>query len=231
MHRKANVNRWLSSRSETCFKMEKMREITGIFCFLLFAVMGSGQLVDRIVAVVNEEIITLTDLRIAGAFGLGFAIPGEKAELSRRDLLNRMIDRKLVAQQAPEDMLIEEEDIRARKMEIEKEMGAPPYKDALKRFGMEAADLDGFIREEIVCRRIVNRRFSRGAVISLEDIEAYYQNQYLPAQRESGKDLRPLTEILNEIEEALKRKRIEKQLQEWLGDLKEKSDIRIHEER
>lgn len=209
--------------------MKKTREIVGIFFVLLFSVMGRGQLVDRIVAVVNEEIITLTDLRIGETFGLGFMIPGEQADLPRQDLLNRMIDRKLVAQQAPEDMLIEEEGIRIRRQEIEKEMGALPYREALERFGMEDGDLDGFIREEIVYRRIVNRRFSRESVINLKDIESYYQNQYLPAQRESGKEVRPLTEILNEIEEDLKRIRIEKRLQEWLGDLKEKSDIRIHE--
>jgi len=211
--------------------MKRLRKTIGILCLLLFAGMGQGQLVDRIVAVANEKIITLTDLRIAEAFGLGFTLPRELPALSRRDLLNRMIDRKLVVQLAPEDMLVEEQDIQNRKLEMRNMMGVPQFEETLDLFGMEGGDLDGFIREEIVYRRIVSRRFSRDVVISVEEMESYYRNQYLPAQRDAGKEARPLTEILNEIEDALKQSRIQNQLQEWLEDLREKTDIRIHEER
>jgi len=187
--------------------------------------------VDRIVAVANDKIITLTDLRIAEAFDLGFALSRELPALSRQDLLNRMIDRMLVVQLAPEDMLVEEKDIQNRKREIRNMMGGPQFAEALDLFGMESGDLDRVIREEIVYRRIVSRRFSRDVVISVEEMESYYRNQYLPAQRDAGKEPRPLTEILNEIEDALKQSRIENQLQEWLESLRDKADIRIHEER
>lgn len=184
---------------------------------------------DRIVAVVNEDIITLTDLRIAEAFGLGFALPGESSALSRQELLNRMIDRKLVVQSAPEDMLIEEAAIQIRKQEIRNAAGPGSYEEALERFGMEDGDLNVFVRDEIIYRRIVNRRFSQGVVVSLDEMEAYYRNQYLPAQQAAGKTARAMTDMLNEIEAALKQARIENQLRDWLEALREKADIRVDE--
>ncbi|MCX6577935.1 MAG: hypothetical protein NTV82_16290, partial [Candidatus Aminicenantes bacterium] len=67
---------------------------------LLFTVPGptrsQSQVVDCIVAVVNKQVITLTDLRLVDRFGL-YEIE-EKAEAADRParLLDKLIDQKVV---------------------------------------------------------------------------------------------------------------------------------------
>ncbi|MQY56770.1 hypothetical protein GH140_01035, partial [bacterium] len=68
--------------------------------FFLSAFIGStfifsgSQMVDRIVAVVNEKVITLTDVRIAEAFGLYAEEIGEEEEDPRSLILQKLIDQK-----------------------------------------------------------------------------------------------------------------------------------------
>lgn len=188
---------------------------------------SGSQMVDRIVAVVNEEVITLTDVRIAEAFGIYAEEIEEGAEDPRSLILGRLIDQKVVIQLSGNEVLIEGEILDESLEQITQRLGAEEAEKRLRQFGLDWEDFKNFLREKIAFETIISERFSKVNPVSLEEIEEYYQRSYVPAQREKGVEPKPMMEILDEIESGIKQEKIEAQIQDWIKNLRERSDIQI----
>jgi peptidyl-prolyl cis-trans isomerase SurA len=211
--------------------MQRMKRMA--ILFLLSAFMGStfifsgSQVVDRIVAVVNEEVITLTDVRIAEAFGLYAEEIGEEAEDPRSLILQKLIDQKVVTQLSVEEVLTDAEKLDENLMRITQKLGAGEVEKRLAHFGLGWENLKDFLREKMVYQTIISQRFSKVNPVSLKEIEEYYQRSYVPAQREMGVEPKPMMEILDEIESGIKQEKIKAQIRDWVKNIREKSDIQI----
>jgi len=211
--------------------MQRMKRAA--ILFLLSAFIGStfifsgSQMVDRIVAVVNEEVITLIDVRIAEAFGLYAEEIGEEVEDPRSLILQKLIDQKVVIQLSGEEVLIEGEKLDENLMRITQRLGADEVERRLTHFGLDWENLKDFLREKIAYQTIISERFSKVNPVSLKEIEEYYQRSYVPAQKEKGVEPKPMMEILDEIESGIKQEKIKAQIQDWIMNLRDKSDIQI----
>lgn len=201
--------------------------------FFLSAFIGStfifsgSQMVDRIVAVVNEKVITLTDVRIAEAFGLYAEEIGEEEEDPRSLILQKLIDQKVVIQLSGEEVLIDAEKLDQNLMRITQRLGAEEVERKLTHFGLDWENLKDFLREKMAYQTIISERFSKVNPVSLKEIEEYYQRSYVPAQKEKGVEPKPMMEILDEIESGIKQEKVEAQIQDWIMNLRDKSDIQI----
>ena len=201
--------------------------------FLLSAFIGStfifsgSQMVDRIVAVVNEEVITLTDVRIAEAFGLYAEEMGEEAEDPRLLILQKLIDQKVVIQLSGEEVLIDAKRLDEQLMQVTQKLGVDEVERMLTRFGLDWENLKDFLHEKMAYQTIISERFSKVNPVSLREIEEYYQRSYVPAQKEKGVEPKPMMEILDEIESGIKQEKIKTQIRDWIMNLREKSDIQI----
>lgn len=201
--------------------------------FLLSAFIGStfifsgSQMVDRIVAVVNEKVITLTDVRIAEAFGLYAEEIGEEEEDPRSLILQKLIDQKVVIQLSGEEVLIDAEKLDENLMRITQRLGTEEVERELTHFGLDWENLKDFLREKMAYQTIISERFSMVNPVSLKEIEEYYQRSYVPAQKEKGVEPKPMMEILDEIESGIKQEKVEAQIQDWIMNLRDKSDIQI----
>ena len=211
--------------------MQRMKRAA--ILFLLSAFIGStfifsgSQMVDRIVAVVNEEVITLTDVRIAEAFGLYAEEIGEEVEDPRSLILQKLIDQKVVIQLSGEEVLIDAEKLDENLMRITQRLGTDEVERRLTHFGLDWENLKDFLREKMAYQTIISERFSKVNPVSLKEIEEYYQRSYVPAQKEKGVEPKPMMEILDEIESGIKQEKIEAQIQDWIMNLRDKSDIQI----
>jgi len=196
-----------------------------VFCFI--PVNSFSQIIDRIVALVDEQVITLTDLKIVEAFGL---YEDElEAESDRRlfRLLERMINQKIVITATSEDLSIEEKEIEAELQKVTEKLGSREFQTRLNEFGLELEDLKACFKEKILYQNILSRRFGQGAPVSLEEIENHYQQIYIPSQEKKGLRPRPMMEILGEIESAIKQEKIKKQKTDWINNLKKQAEIEI----
>ncbi len=213
--------------------MDMQRMQRAAIFFLLSLIVSSApafsgsQMVDRIVAVVNEEVITLTDVRIAEAFKLYAEEIEEESEDYRALVLQKLIDQKVVIQFSGGEGLIEEEKLDEQMERITQRLGAEEVERRLVHFGLDWENLKDFLRERIAFQTIISERFSKVNPVSLKEIEEYYQRSYVPAQREKGVEPKPMMEILDEIESGIKQEKIEAQIQDWIKNLREKSDIQI----
>lgn len=184
-------------------------------------------MIDRIAAVVNDEVITLTDLKIIQRFGL-FDDRGESSDVDRQtQILHRLIDQKLVVQLASESVMVDEEELEASLSDVIQGTDPDLAGKALLQFGIDWDDLKSYIREKLLFEKIISLRFNRGVIVSIEEIEKYYEQVYVPAQRRNSRDPQPMIEVLDRIEGELRRLKVESQVQEWIANLKHEADIQI----
>ncbi len=156
--------------------------------FLFFGALSApagAAVVDRIVAVVNDEVITLSDLneeldvirqRTAATYK-GQDIERLLAE-ARPHVLNRMVERLLIGQEARKSgIVLKDEEINEairdglaqRKMRME---------DLIASLAKEGATLEEYrreLRDHLMKTKLVRREIRSMIMISDEEIGAYYQ--------------------------------------------------------
>lgn len=182
---------------------------------------------DRIVAVVNDEVIVLTDLKIVEAFGLYEPEEIDQEQDAHFRILQRLIDQKLVIQFTSETISVPGEELETGLQKIIKAVDNDQFAERLEQFDMDLKDLEEYLYEKMLCQKILSQKFSQAATVSLKEIEEYYQQQYVPSQKAEGLEPQPMLGILDEIESAIKRNKMEKQIEEWIRNLRKESDIQI----
>ncbi|MBI4531966.1 MAG: peptidylprolyl isomerase [Candidatus Latescibacteria bacterium] len=162
-----------------------------IFSLLIVLVMmpafiAASQLVDRIVAVVDEEIILLSELEQTLQIELlqrGMRVPNNPDELSemRRALLKRMIDDRIVLAKAKKDSIVVsdrevDEMVKQQIDAMKREYGETTYREELERQNLSEKDLRDKLREQIRQQFLKDeemRRLTQAATISHREIEGF----------------------------------------------------------
>ena len=163
-----------------------------IFCFSMFgfsfAARGqSAEVVDRIVAVVNDDIITLFELNgrvepyAEKIRKLGYSTDKEHQMLFkvREDMLNRLIYQKLQDQEVERLKIKVDESQIDQTIERIKEENF--YTDeelrlTLANEGLTMEAYRGQIKEQILRTKLINFNVRSKVVITKEDITSYYKN-------------------------------------------------------
>ena len=198
-----------------------------LFYFSFFAHYSLAETVDHIVAVVNEKVITLTDMRIAETFCLYDEEIDPGAENIHQLLLEMMVDQKLVVLLAGAEA-VEKEEVDSFQDKIIEKMGSGELEKKLEEFGLDRDDLREYIRDKIIYQKIIKRRFGQGVIVSLEEIEDFYKGRYVPSQREKEVEPKPMMEILKEIESTIKQEKAMSNVKDWINNLKTQADILIY---
>jgi peptidyl-prolyl cis-trans isomerase SurA len=188
---------------------------------------GQGEVVDRIVAIVNDEVITLTDVNIIQKFGLFEDLEKFPEAAMQTQILSRLVNQKLVIQLASERVMVDEEELEAFLSDVVQRIDPDRAGKALLQFGLDWDDLKSYLHEKLLFQKIISQRFNRGVIVSIEEIERYYEQVYVPAQRERNISPQPMIEVLDRIEGELQREKVEDQIQEWIKNLKREANIQI----
>lgn len=175
------------SSNQTHMRIAFATAMAFIFLITLFpAPAGANQLVDRIVAIVNSNIITLRQLDTAfkpyaqHIRNQGYSPEKEKEELykARNKLLNEMIDDKLA------DEEIKKEGIDVSKAEVDdaiEQIKKNNYytdedlRHALQMQGLTMKEYRSEIKKQIERSRLVAMKVKSSIVVTDSDIKAYYQ--------------------------------------------------------
>jgi peptidyl-prolyl cis-trans isomerase SurA len=164
--------------------------LTLLFCTLGFALVSraeSAEIVDRIVAVVNDDIITLFELNsLFKPYAdkikeRGYALEKESKMLfeTREDILKKLIEQKITDQEIKRFKIsISEKEI---DQTIERIKEANYYTDedlraSLAKDGLTMEEYREQVREQILRKRLVNLKITSKIVITEEDIKSYYEN-------------------------------------------------------
>lgn len=153
---------------------------------LLLAGPGRAEVVDRIVAVVNDEIITMSELeQMAQVLG---AQSGQNPQRVKRDkalqrqLLDALIDRKLVKEEAKRrGIAVSDKELVHALDEFKKRNGVPDdaaLNQALAKSGLTLKDLKQQITEQIQYDRMLQVAMGGKIKVSEAEVRRYYEQKY-----------------------------------------------------
>lgn len=193
----------------------------------IFSFPAYTELVDCLVAVVNNEAITLSDLKIIQSFQLA-EIEGEANTLL--SILEKVVDMKVVIGMARERISVKKEKSQALFSEIMEKLGREEMSKRLDIYGLSEEDIKAYVREKILFQEIISQRFGQRVMVSLKEIESYYHDTYVPSHEAMGQEPRPMMQVLDEIETMIKRRKTEQLVKTWIENLRMQSDIHIRYE-
>jgi len=192
-----------------------------ILLSLLLFVHPSEIVIDRIVAVINTEVITLSDIDKS----LLFNSPDRNSRQDEGNLyldeLKKLIDYKIVYLEYRDQFQHTDEDFEKIQLSIIKKYGSMDnVLNALKGFDMDMKDLREFLIEKIIYEKVIKDKFLLGVVIESSEIEKFYNEEYLPSSNRLKIEPKSMIEMTPQIENFLRGNKVKEELSFWLGGLK-----------
>jgi len=163
--------------------------LAGILLVLVCTTYSSATgYVDRVVAVVNDDVITLSELESAGRQlfdRIRMKAPADEVEATlkkaREDVLSGMIDNMIVRQKAKElSITVEPKEIDMAISQMLARANATPedFKKELASMDVSMQQYRDNIRDEILKSKLIGYEVSSRVVITEEDIKRYYDKDY-----------------------------------------------------
>ena len=176
---------------------------------------SKGTIIDKIVAVVDGHIITLSDIRTEK---LMREVLGETAPANDKELLDELIDQHVIDAQLEQYPTIE-----ATEEEIESELRR--IKD---RKGLSTEFLRTSIRQHTRARKFFEERFGQFVRVTDEQIKKYYEEVFLPAARARGLNPIPdLPAVADDIRRNVATEEIDESVKRWLEQARRAMKIDI----
>lgn len=157
---------------------------------------GFAELLDRVVAVVNDDVITLSELEKEGARfyrEISANTPAtslaETLQQAREHVLDRIIERRLITQKAKAGNISvsdAEVDAALEQMLAQNRLSKPEFLAKLKEDGLTETAYRENLRDQVLQSKVVNADVRSKVVITDEDINAYYAGHNNTTQASSG---------------------------------------------
>lgn len=200
--------------------------ILGLAWLGLDATRGSAELslVDRIVAVVNDEPVLLSDVEQAIAIDLdrpeGGAQPLDTA-VQRRRALDRLIDQRL--------RLREVERFTTRPVpaaEVDTHVAALAQRHGsdwpahLEAVGLDEEALRHLIRRQLRVLDYIEERLAPRVRIAPDEIQAYYRGTLRDTLEAAGEPIPPLDDVRAAIRQVLHERQLNLEIERWTAALR-----------
>jgi len=184
-----------------------------------------SQLVDRVLAVVGAQVITLSDTRAVAACGLHDVAAAKDPTAAALDyLVNRAlmldeVNRYTVPEPDSKTIAGSLETLKARFP------SAADFEAALARTAMTDERLRGFVRDTLRIEAYIDQHFGGAAMPTEPEIARYYQEHQEAFAR--GGRVPPLEEIRAEVVERAEAARREALVADWLERLRRRTQITV----
>jgi hypothetical protein len=187
------------------------------------ATIASAEIIDRILAVVEGQLITLSDVRAVVRLGLEPAPPGGDPTA---ELLDTLIDRQLtlveVERYAPPEPPADRVD--ARLQEIRARFpDALAFETTLHQIGMAHDDVRRYIRDTLRIDAYLDQRFASTIQPGDDEIVAYYRLNQDRFTR--GGKLLPFQDVRREARAQLIAERRAALVRDWLAGLRRRANV------
>ncbi len=138
------------------------------------------EVLDRVIAVVNNDVITLSELQDTLAFYLSetreAVKPGEEEALKQR-LLNRMIENRLQLQEAGREQLaVEDSEVNEQLAEVMKRVNAKTqeeFEQVVKAQGLTLEGVKKRAKDQVLVQKVIRRKVQLRISVTEQEIEQY----------------------------------------------------------
>ncbi len=197
-----------------------------------------GEIVDRIAATVNGELILQSDVEEEERFTRLSPYGDAEGQASNAQALTRLIDRTLILQQLASfpQTLVTDAEVSKEEADLRKDLPACAHTDCVSDKGWQnLMASDGFTEEELRDRlrqraqvvRFIEQRFRSAVRITDKQISDFYTNTMLPQYAKQKAAAPPLDTVHDRIQEVLLQQQVSTMLDEWLKTLRDSGRVRI----
>ena len=193
------------------------------------------EVIDRLMAVVNRQIITLGDVEqelkmqvVDPTAGVLAGVSSSQQEKMSQDVVvQRLIEQTLIREQIQQfpGLEIDDEQVESQVASVEKSVGGA---QKLAEMKIDIGTLRDRLRWQLQVMRFIDYRFRQFVVVDTKEIEAYYQNQFLPElQKRNVVPAPELPDVEERIRKIVTEEKLNIQVDEWLASLRKDATIEV----
>jgi peptidyl-prolyl cis-trans isomerase SurA len=166
-----------------------------IALFLAVAGAPERELIDRIVAVVNDEIITLSEVEAAAKPFMEHNETEEKRAALYKDILDQLVSERLVSQQIEEakiDVTDDEVERAIKDILKQNKLTAEQLEEAIESRGMSMGQYKQDLESQLVRLKLIDMKVRSRVVIPETEIQAEYDKRVATEKKEKLVHIRHL---------------------------------------
>lgn len=208
-----------------------MRALAAALCVLVTALPLAAQqhqLVDRILAVVDEDPILASEVEQVIVLGLVERREDESEEALRRRVLEQLIEQRLRFHEIDRFGFTEipiEEVERHYRLFRERFASDAEYRARLAELGLDEKTLRRLVARQVMVLTYVDERLGPRVFVGLEEIRAYYDDVLVPRLRAAGEPVPPIQDLREQIRGVLKQQRLNEEIALWTEELRQSAEI------
>ncbi|HEX8169665.1 MAG TPA: hypothetical protein VF824_03895 [Thermoanaerobaculia bacterium] len=201
-----------------------------LLLLLLLALPASAVTVDRIAAVIDRQVLTVSEISQMVEIRF-FARTSTSEDDYRHDVLDALIAQALRfrdverfgAQDIPRDT------IEARIVEMQHRFASPAeFEAAVARAELTMDEVRALAKRQLQVEAYIQERFAPLVFVSDEDIEAYYRGPWAEQRRARGLAMPPLGEVREEVRAAARASRLEQETASWTTQLRARANVDVY---
>jgi hypothetical protein len=184
------------------------------------------EIVDRIVARIEDDIITLSEVRELAAYQQLIDGRTEPEDRLRSELIEQwVINNEASAARFPPPAA----------SEVDREVGRiearfssqQAYRERLDALGLTPGAINRMVTREIYLARYLDYKFRPSVQVSDDDIAKYYRNELVPPLAAKKQAIPTLASVSDQIREVLVQRGIDDRAASWLDQTKSRLKIEI----
>jgi peptidyl-prolyl cis-trans isomerase SurA len=210
-----------------------MRSAITLFVLFTAHVLWAGEVLDRIVANVNGNVVLQSDWDDEVRYEC-FMSDRNQQDLTaedRKDVLDRLVDQELLREQMRGSDFESvsagqvEKQLQDFKQGYSARHDGKSWNAGLSTYGVDESDVRNHITLELNQLRLVDARLRPSIQITETDIESYYREQVRP--KFSASQPVSLQEVAPKIREILTQQQMNQLLSSWLETLRSQAQIQV----
>ncbi|HMD32960.1 MAG TPA: hypothetical protein VKG84_13690 [Candidatus Acidoferrales bacterium] len=182
--------------------------------------------VDRVLARIENEVITLSDARELAAYQrLAGRTPGTES-----DLLRELIDQWVVTHDAAAAHFAAPpaQQVDAEFTALRNQVGAPgQFAARLRELELSEQDVRKFVARQVFLDLYLDRKFRAVARVQPGEVEKYYDEEFVPQLKRRSQTVPPLDDVRDSITDVLTERDITRRAQQWIDQARTQLDIEI----
>ena len=186
----------------------------------------AGVVLDRVLARIENDIITLSDVRELAAFQrLAGRKPAEESEL-----LRELIDQWIVANDAaaarfPSPPAAQ---VDAEFAALRNQIGSPEkFAARLRELDLSEQDVRHLVAKQILLDSYLERKFRAVARVQPGEVERYYHDEFVPQLQRRQQSVPPLDDVRDSITGLLIERDITRRADQWIAQARSSLDIEL----
>jgi hypothetical protein len=208
----------------------------GFFCVFALFECASAEIIDRIAVSVSGSVITTSDLnREIRVTALQNGVTPNFSPANRRATALRMVNQRLIRREMESSRYPmpdpKEAELLLHELKMSRYKSDTEFQQALAHYGITEQDLRDELLWQLTLLRFIDMRFRPGVRVSDQDIQQYFEKQVKPAA-EAANPGKPvfLEDFRDRIEETLTGQRTDRELDNWLQEVRKRTEIVFHQE-